>query len=42
MNKQYETIQITILYMQEEIVRTSTGCDGFDDDYKDPNINFGA
>lgn len=42
MNKQYETIQITILYMQDEIVRMSMGSDAFDDDYQDPNINFGS
>lgn len=38
MNKYYEEPNLTVLFLQDEIVRTSTGKDPFDDDYNDPNF----
>ena len=38
MEKRYEEPLLTILLLEEEIVRTSTGKDPFDDDYQDPNL----
>ena len=35
MNKIYEEPNLTILLLQDEIVRTSTGKDPFDDNYQD-------
>jgi hypothetical protein len=35
MNKIYEELNLTILLLQDEIVRTSTGKDPFDDNYQD-------
>ena len=35
MNKLYEEPNLTILLLQDEIVRTSTGKDPFDDNYQD-------
>lgn len=35
MNKIYEEPNLTVLLLQDEIVRTSTGKDPFDDDYQD-------
>ena len=35
MNKIYEEPNLTILLVQDEIVRTSTGKDPFDDNYQD-------
>ena len=35
MNKYYEEPILTILFMQDEIVRTSTWKDPFDDNYQD-------
>ncbi len=41
MKKQYEEIVLNICIFQEDIVRTSTIDDPFDDDYQDPNLDFG-
>ena len=38
MEKNYQELQMEILYLQSDVVRTSTGSDQFDDGYKDPNI----
>ena len=38
MKKIYEEPNLTVLLLQDEIVRTSTGKDPFDDDYNDPNF----
>lgn len=35
MNKIYEEPNLTVLLLQDEIVRTSTGKDPFDDNYQD-------
>ena len=35
MNKIYEEPNLTVLFLQDEIVRTSTGKDPFDDNYQD-------
>lgn len=35
MNKIYEEPNLTVLFLQDEIVRTSTGQDPFDDNYQD-------
>ena len=35
MNKYYEEPILTILFIQDEIVTTSTGKDPFDDNYQD-------
>ena len=35
MNKIYEEPNLTVLLLQDEIVRMSTGKDPFDDDYQD-------
>lgn len=35
MNKIYEEPNLTVLLLQDEIVRTSTGKDAFDDNYQD-------
>ena len=35
MNKIYEEPNLTVLFLQDEIVRTSTGTDPFDDNYQD-------
>jgi hypothetical protein len=35
MNKIYEEPNLIVLLLQDEIVRTSTGKDPFDDDYQD-------
>lgn len=35
MNKIYEEPNVTVLLLQDEIVRTSTGKDPFDDNYQD-------
>ena len=35
MNKIYEEPNLTVLFLQDEIVRTSTGKDEFDDNYQD-------
>ena len=35
MNKYYEEPILTILFIQDEIVKTSTGKDPFDDNYQD-------
>ena len=36
MKKIYEEPNLTVLLLQDEIVRTSTGKDPFDDEYSDP------
>ena len=41
MKKQYEELQLTVFVLEQEIVRTSTSEDPFNDGYKDPNLNFG-
>lgn len=41
----YEEPNVAILIFSNEIVRTSTQKDPFDDDYQDPNLgngNFGS
>ena len=38
MKKSYEEMVLNICILEEEIVRTSTLDDPFNDDYKDPNI----
>ena len=35
MNRIYEEPNLTVLLLQDEIVRTSTGKDPFDDNYQD-------
>ena len=35
MKKIYEEPNLTVLFLQDEIVRTSTGKDTFDDGYQD-------
>ena len=35
MNKIYEEPNLTVLFLQDEIVSTSTGKDEFDDNYQD-------
>lgn len=40
MKKQYEKIELNICILHEEIVRTSTIDDPYNDDYRDPNIQF--
>lgn len=40
MKKQYEELIVRICVWQEEIIRTSTIGDPFDDDYQDPNLDF--
>ena len=35
MKKNYEEPNLTVLLLQDEIVRTSTGKDPFDDNYQD-------
>ena len=40
--KQYEELLIEIINIQEDVIRTSTGNDTFDDGYQDPNLNFGS
>ena len=35
MKKIYEEPNLTVLFLQDEIVRTSTGKDPFDDNYQD-------
>ncbi len=40
MNKTYEKLNIVIRFLEEEIVRTSMVDDAYDDDYRDPNIDF--
>ena len=35
MKKIYEEPNLTVLFFQDEIVRTSTGKDTFDDNYQD-------
>ena len=40
MKKQYEKIALDIYILPEEIVRTSTIDDPYNDDYRDPNIQF--
>ena len=35
MKKIYEELNLTVLFLQDEIVRTSTGKDPFDDNYQD-------
>ena len=41
MKKQYEKILIQILFLDDDIVRTSSLDDPFDDSYKDPNLDYG-
>ena len=41
MKKQYEEFELTVFVLEQEIVRTSTGGDPFNDGYEDPNLNFG-
>ena len=40
--KIYEEPNLEILIFSDEIIRTSTGKDPFEDDYRDPNIGFSA
>ncbi len=40
MSKDYEKPRITVLFLQDEIVRTSMVNDEYDDGYQDPNIQF--
>jgi len=40
MKKQYEKIALDIYILPEEIVRTSAIDDPYNDDYRDPNIQF--
>ena len=40
MKKQYEKILLNVCVLEEDIVRTSTLDDPFDDGYKDPNIDL--
>lgn len=42
MKRQYEELLMEIISIQEDVIRTSTGKDPFDDDYQDPNLNFGS
>ena len=41
MKKQYDKILIQIFFLDEDIVRTSSLDDPFDDSYKDPNLDYG-
>ena len=41
MKKQYEKILIQILFLDDDIVRTSSLDDPFDDSYQDPNLDYG-
>ena len=38
--KRYQELLIEIVSMQEDVVTASTGGDSFNDDYRDPNLNF--
>ena len=40
MKKPYEDIVLNICVFNEEIVRTSTLDDPYDDGYQDPNLDF--
>ena len=40
MEKCYQEPLVEIISMQEEVIRTSSGQDPFDDGYQDPNLNF--
>lgn len=40
MKKQYEQFELKICMLEEDIVRTSTINDPYDDGYSDPNIQF--
>lgn len=40
MKKQYEQFVLKICMLEENIVRTSTIDDPYNDEYKDPNIQF--
>ena len=42
MKRQYEELLIEIISIQDDVIRTSTGGDPFDDSYQDPNLNFGG
>ena len=42
MKRQYEEWLMEIISIQDDVIRTSTGGDPFDDDYQDPNLNFGS
>ena len=38
MKRQYEEWLMEIISIQEDVIRTSTGGDSFDDNYQDPNL----
>ena len=40
MGKNYQELQMDVIDLQNDVVRTSTGADPFEDGYKDPNLNF--
>lgn len=42
MKRQYEELLMELISIQEDVIRTSTGNDPFDDSYQDPNLNFGS
>ena len=42
MKRQYEEWLMEIISIQDDVIRTSTGVDSFDDGYQDPNLNLGS
>ena len=40
MKNNYEELILTVLTMNNEIVRTSAEKDPFEDEYQDPNLGF--
>ena len=42
MKRQYEEWLMEIISIQDDVIRTSTGGDPFDDSYQDPNLNLGS
>lgn len=38
MKRQYEEWLMEIISIQDDVIRTSTGVDSFDDSYRDPNL----
>ena len=41
MDKIYKELQIEIINLQSDVIRTSAFSDPFDDGYNDPNLDFG-
>ena len=42
MKRQYAELLMEIISIQEDVIRTSTGSDPFNDSYQDPNLSFGS